>query len=92
MPHEEYANLFNEEDEVEEEDDGAAEENIDEEIFEVSEVHDVRYDDKETGPGLYFKVFNYYFVYFLHLILKLMCFLLLFLDTHFEHFILFVTN
>lgn len=86
MPHEEYTNLFNKEDEEEEENDGAVEENIDGEIFEVSEVHDVRYDDKETGPGLYFKVFNDYFVYFFHLILKLTYFVYFF---HFEHFILF---
>jgi len=58
VPHEEYTNLFNAEDEEEEEDDFATEENNDEEIFEVSEVCDVRYDDanKETGPRLYFKV------------------------------------
>ena len=76
VPHEEYTKLFNTEDEEEEEDGGATEENSDEEIFEVSKVHDVRYDDakNETGPGLYFKVFYDYFVYFFHLILKLLLF------------------
>jgi DNA (cytosine-5)-methyltransferase 1 len=66
VPHDQYSNLFS----AEEEDvDGTdCEESNDEEIFEVSEVHDIRYADanKENKPGLYFKVVYDYFVYFLH--------------------------
>ncbi|GAU22796.1 hypothetical protein TSUD_142360 [Trifolium subterraneum] len=55
VPHDEYSNLFGVE---EEEADGTdCEESNNEEIFEVSEVHHIRYAEanKENKPGLYFK-------------------------------------
>jgi hypothetical protein len=68
VPHDQYSNLFSAEEEEEDVDGTDCEESNDEEIFEVSEVHDIRYADakKENKPGLYFKVVYDYFVYFLH--------------------------
>ncbi|XP_045822705.1 DNA (cytosine-5)-methyltransferase CMT3-like isoform X2 [Trifolium pratense] len=58
VPHDEYLNLFSAEEEDEEADGTDCEESNNEEIFEVAEVHDIRFAEanKENKPGLYFKV------------------------------------
>ncbi|WJX25975.1 DNA (cytosine-5-)-methyltransferase [Trifolium repens] len=58
VPHDQYSNLFSAEEEEEDVDGTDCEESNEDEIFEVSEVHDIRYADanKENKPGLYFKV------------------------------------